>query len=258
LSRLFTASVAENRRLIKDHYLLTLNPSEKIKTPKPGTFFMLSTDEGRDPLLKRPISIHRFKDGHLQFLFRVAGKGTTILSRKKPGNRIELLGPLGNGFSVRKSKAQIILLAGGLGIAPIFRLAESVAKRSPLLILGARTKSEVLCLDKLESLGIIPVIATDDGSLGRKGNVLNALKGHLSHQANKNTDYEIYACGPGPMLKALAGFTLKKDIPGQAAFEKNMACGVGTCLGCVINTIKGYKRVCKEGPVFPINEIIWE
>jgi dihydroorotate dehydrogenase electron transfer subunit len=258
LSRLFTASVAENRKLIKDHYLLTLSPSEKIKKPKPGTFFMLSTDEGRDPLLKRPISIHRFKDGHLQFLFRVVGKGTEILCRKKPGDSIELLGPLGNGFSVRKSKAQTILVAGGLGIAPIFGLAESVAKRSPLLFLGARTKSEVLCLDKLESLGITPVVATDDGSLGREGNVVDELKRYLSRQANKDKDYEVYACGPEPMLKALADFTLKKNIPGQAAFEKNMACGVGTCLGCVINTVKGYKRVCKEGPVFPLEDILWE
>jgi dihydroorotate dehydrogenase electron transfer subunit len=257
LNRLFQASVIENKDLIKNHYLLTLHPLGKIKKPKPGSFFMIAVDNGLDPLLKRPISIHRWLDGDIQFLYRVVGKGTDILSRKKPGDFLELLGPLGNGFPVNNKYQDIILVAGGLGIAPIFALAESLKERNPVLFYGARTKEELLCIDELNAIGIDPVISTDDGSSGKKDNIVNILKKHVTRRLSHLTDQILFACGPGPMLKALSSVAKECKMKGYAALEQNMACGLGTCLGCVIKTTKGYKRVCREGPVFPIEEIVW-
>ncbi len=269
MNRLFKASVIDNKQLIKNHYLLTLHPLEKIKKPKPGNFFMLGVDNGLDPLLKRPISVHRLLNGDFQLLYRVAGKGTAILSRKRPGDILEILGPLGNGFPVKKKSENIILVAGGLGIAPIFALAEAlipphpplqkggIQKGNPILFYGARTKEELLCTDKLKSIGIDPVISTDDGTLGKKGNIVSVLKEYLSRHPSLVTDHVLYACGPEPMLKALSELAMKKNMQGYIALEQHMACGLGTCLGCVVKTTKGYKRVCKEGPVFPIEEIIW-
>jgi len=257
LNRLFQASVIENKNLIKNHYLLTLRPLEKIKKPKPGSFFMVAVANGLDPLLKRPISIHRWMDGNIQLLYRVAGRGTDILSRKKPGDSMELLGPLGNGFPAGNKLKNIILVAGGLGIAPIFALAESLIKRNPVLFYGARTKKEVLCTDELNAIGIAPVISTDDGSSGEKGNIVNILRKHVARHPSHAADQILFACGPEPMLKALSSMAKEFKMKGYAALEQNMACGIGTCLGCVVKTAKGYKRVCKEGPVFPFEELIW-
>ncbi len=256
MNRLFHASVAENKQLIKNHYLLTLRPLENIKKPKPGNFFMVAVDNGLDPLLKRPISIHRWLDGDFQLLYRVAGKGTSILGGKKPGDILEILGPLGNGFPLNIKSENIILVAGGLGIAPIFALAELLRKRNPSLFCGARTKNEVLCTDELKDIGIDPVVATDDGSSGKKGNIVNVLKEHI--KTSHVTDNILFACGPEPMLKALSTLAEKLNLQGYIALEQHMACGLGTCLGCVVKTTKGYKRVCKEGPVFPIEDILWE
>jgi dihydroorotate dehydrogenase electron transfer subunit len=266
LNRLFKASVIENREIKKDHYLLTLHPSEKIRQPEPGNFFMLSVDSGLDPLLKRPFSIHRRIGSDFQVLYRVVGRGTGLLSRRKPGDLLDVTGPLGNKFPVTKTQDKIFLIAGGVGIAPIFSLAEKLKKNKPLLFYGAMTKEELLCIDELKSLGIEPVISTDDGSSGKKGNIVNVLRNFLAsdsvgaiHESPLHlTRYSLYACGPKPMLIALSQLAVKYDFKGYMALEQNMACGLGTCLGCVVNTKKGYKRVCKEGPVFKIEEIVWE
>lgn len=260
MNRLFKASIVDNKELTQNHFLLTLHPLEKIIKPKPGTFFMLSVDKGSDPLLKRPISIHRWLSGDFQLLYRVVGKGTDILSERRPGDILEVLGPLGNGFPSINKRSKTILVAGGLGIAPIFGLAEKIiapGKPDTLLFYGARTKSEVLCLDKLKSIGIEPIVSTDDGTYGKKGNIVNVLKKFISHNSSLITHYSIYACGPEQMLKSLAALVNKNNLNGFVALEQNMACGLGTCLGCVVNTKKGFKRVCKEGPVFPIEEIVW-
>jgi len=224
---------------------------------------MVEVAEGPDPLLKRPLSLHRWLGGDFQLLYRVAGKGTDILSRKKPGDVLEILGPLGNGFPLKQKTAPVILVAGGIGIAPIFGLAETLTKGknregSPLLFYGARTKEELLCLDELKSLGIDPVISTDDGTLGKKGNIVNALTKYTARHGKSIADHTLFACGPEPMLKSLSLAAVKLGIKGYIAMEQHMACGIGTCLGCVVRTVGGYKRVCKEGPVFPIGDIVWE
>ncbi len=256
MSRLFKAAVTDNRQLIKNHYLLILQPLEKIKKPRPGNFFMLSVNNGLDPLLKRPFSIYRSAAGKLQIIYRVVGKGTDILSKRKTGDKLEVIGPLGNNFPIKKTEQNVILIAGGLGIAPIFSLAETVTP-PPLLFYGARTKKEVLCTDELKKIGIDPIISTNDGTLGKKGNIVNVLKKFITNNSSQITRYSFYACGPEPMLKALSPLSEKYKLNMHVALEQNMACGLGTCLGCVVKTKTGYKRVCKEGPVFPIGEILW-
>lgn len=239
---------------------------------------MLSVDNSLDPLLKRPFSIHRRVNGDLQFLYRVVGRGTAILSRKKNGDILEVFGPLGNKFPVRKSQKNIILVAGGLGIAPIFGLAESLTPPAPSLLkwgesrssgkrksnqpklwffYGLKTGAEALCTDELKSIEIDPVISTDDGTMGKKGNIVNVLKHFIARNPSVITGCDVYACGPGPMLKSLSSLAAKYKLQMHVALEQNMACGLGTCLGCVVETKSGYKRVCKEGPVFPVEEIIW-
>lgn len=219
---------------------------------------MVSIDNDHDPLLKRPFSIHRWSEGNIKILYRIAGRGTAILAGKIPGETVEVLGPLGNGFPVKKSRNKIMLVAGGLGIAPIYALAESVADKEPLMFYGGRTKKELFGLNELNAIGIDPFISTDDGTMGKKGNIVNVLKSFFKYNSSLITQCSIYACGPGTMLKSLSSFAVRNNIKGYVALEENMACGLGACLGCTVNTTKGYKRVCKEGPVFPMEEIIWQ
>ncbi len=241
--------------MAKDHFLLTARPLDAIQAPNPGQFFMLSVDSRLDPLLKRPFSLHRFISGDLQFLYRVVGKATTILKAKKIGDTMEFIGPLGNGFPLdEREGVKPILVAGGMGIAPLVALVEKFAKRQPVFFYGARRAEEVLCLDELNSIGIAPVISTDDGTSGQRGVVTDLVEEFLSHQSSSAA---IYSCGPKPMLMALSGIAKKYKIRAYMALEESMACGVGACLGCVIKTVDGYKRVCKEGPVFSSDDIMW-
>lgn len=258
MSKLFQISVKDNRQVAKDHFLLTARPLDTIHAPNPGQFFMLSVDSRLDPLLKRPFSLHRFISGDLQFLYRVVGKATAILKAKKTGDTMELIGPLGNGFPVdEREGAKPVLVAGGMGIAPLFALAERLAKRQPVFLYGARRAEEVFCKDELNSIGIAPIISTDDGTSGRKGIVTELVDEFLSKHQSSSSDYSIYACGPKPMLASLSGITKKHKVKAYMALEESMACGVGACLGCVIKTVDGYKRVCKEGPVFSSDDIMW-
>ena len=258
MSRLFKATVIENRLLTENHYLLTLQPSQKIQKPEPGNFFMLSVNNGHDPLLKRPFSIHRYINGDIQILYRVVGKGTRILSNCRTGSTLETLGPLGNKFPAPSKKSSIILVAGGLGIAPLFYLAEKLKKREPSFFYGARTADEILLNAELKSLGVTLNIATDDGSLGKKGNIITLLNKFLLHKKESCENPILYACGPEPMLRALSHLSHKLDLKGYVSVEQHMACGIGTCLGCIVKTHNGHKRVCKEGPVFKINDIVWD
>jgi dihydroorotate dehydrogenase electron transfer subunit len=258
LSRVFKASVKENRRLTTTHYLITLKPLQRIKKARPGQFFMLSVNRNFDPFLRRPLSFYRQQGQDIQFIYKVVGKGTNILSQKKTGDILEVLGPLGNGFPIiKKTRNKIILVAGGLGIASVFALAETIARKNPLLFYGARTKKEALCINELKSLGINPIISTDDGSLGQKGMIIDILDDFLTSHFSPLTLHLLYACGPKPMLQELSRLAEKYKLKGYIALEENMACGFGVCLGCAVKTKYGFKLVCKEGPIFPIEEIVW-
>ncbi len=218
---------------------------------------MLSAGNSLDPLLKRPFSLHRWLGPDFQILYRIVGKATEILKEKKKGDVLEIMGPLGNGFPLIKRHDKPILIGGGLGIAPIFAFAETIADKKPLFFIGAKTKKELLCVDELKSIGINPIISTDNGTLGRKGLITDILEKFLARHSSLAARYSLYACGPKPMLRELSHITKKYGLRAYVALEENMACGIGACLSCVVNTKEGLKRVCKEGPVFTIEEIIW-
>lgn len=169
---------------------------------------------------------------------------------------INVLGPFGNKYPEPESDKIPLLIAGGIGMASLFSLAEALSKKAYILY-GARNKDELLMLDELKGLTDELIISTDDGSIGKKGMISDVLNEFLIHHSSLITHYLLYACGPKPMLEAVSRIAREKGLKGYMSVEENMACGVGACLGCTVKTIDGYKRVCKEGPVFPIEEIVW-
>jgi len=219
------------------------------KKPMPGQFYMISCGDTLEPLLRRPFSFFSEKEGIIKILYKVIGRGTSILSRKKSGDPINILGPLGNGYPIEPSTPSVVV-AGGVGIASLYPLIESLGRDSKV-IYGARTSKELLFIDELRGLAGQLILCTDDGSYGHRGSVLSIVEG-LSE------DRIIYACGPTAMLRGLSDIAKRKSLRAYISLEENMACGIGACLGCVVKTIRGYERVCKEGPVFFAGDIVFE
>ncbi len=201
--------------------------------------------------LRRPISICDWDESHMLLIFREAGHGTEELAKRVPGDVLDVLMPLGNGFSIPEDGAGVcekpVLVGGGIGVPPLYGLAKKLAEAGmmPEVVLGFNTKDEIILTENFESMGLATSVTTMDGSHGTKGLVTDALR-------SMEYDY-IYACGPEPMIKVL--WELPAD--GQYSFEARMACGFGACMGCSCRTISGYKRICKDGPVLRKEEILW-
>ena len=231
----------------------------------PGQFLNVKIEGNSELLLRRPFSIHRVSGQKVEILYEVLGKGTQELSGKKAGEYLDIIGPLGNGFDCCQLSAvscQPILVAGGMGVAPLIFLAEKLAQckakgAQPKIsvLIGARGKGDILCEKEFKKLGCQVEIATDDGSRGFKGKVTGLLSDMLSTVDCGLS--AIYACGPRPMLQEVSRISARRGIPAQVSLEEHMACGIGACLGCAVNTSEGFKRVCKEGPVFKAEDIIW-
>jgi dihydroorotate dehydrogenase electron transfer subunit len=200
------------------------------------------------PILRRPFSIHRLRDNGIEILYKVKGIGTRILSSLKKGDKLNLLGPCGQGFRIKDT--QSILIGGGMGVAPIFALAESLKSSTTTCLIGAKTKKELLLINEFQGLGLTLEVATDDGSYGRKGTVLDLL---LSQNTASAT---IYACGPLPMLSSIIKFAKENKVSCQVLMEERMGCGMGGCLCCALPTKEGVKMVCKDGPVFDVEELL--
>jgi dihydroorotate dehydrogenase electron transfer subunit len=246
------------------YFLMEVTCPEVTGDCRPGQFFMLQC--GRDSLLRRPVSIHSIaRSGRLQFLYAVPDidqalqgpgiKGTQWLSHLKKGDELGLIGPLGNGFSVETASNSILIVAGGIGIAPLKYLAEDAlaAGKHVTLLAGARTASG-LFPRKMLPAGVETVIATDDGSEGIKSSVVDLVQQHIGRADM------VFACGPLAMYQAMTARmpAWGADKPVQVSLEVRMGCGFGVCYGCSIKTKQGMQRVCKEGPVFNIKDIIWQ
>ena len=261
MSRVFMGDckVLENRALASGTNLLRLEAPEIAATGKPGMFVMVKTgpfpEKGGGPLLKRPFSIHRLGPGpEISILFRIVGVGTSLLAQARPGEKLELLGPLGRGFDLAMVTDRVYLAAGGLGVAPMPALVEALGKETRAsLFYGVRSGDEILAEDYLSLFSVHTVITTEDGSKGAAGLCTEPLARALNeHPA------PIMACGPYPMLRAVAELAANAGVPTQVSLEAHMACGMGACLGCVTpKSSGGYSRVCMEGPVFKAEEVQW-
>lgn len=258
MSRYFRAEIADNRKLNSDYSLLTFVPFRKSAEPKPGQFFMIGMEGDYDPLLKRPFSLFRRTPKGFQILYRIRGRGTSLMRNLGRGSVIHVLGPLGNSYPAPPKDRTPVIVAGGIGIASVFSLAErlAAAKNKAHIYYGARGASDLLMVSALKKVAKRLSLTTDDGSCGDRGCITDIFS-VFSSGVSMERNAVIYACGPRKMLETVAGIAEDKGIEAYVSIEENMACGIGACLGCVVKTVKGHKRVCKEGPVFNAKEIVW-
>jgi len=224
--------------------------------PLPGQFYMIEVNRGNDPLLKRAFSLFRRTSEGFQLLYRIKGRGTSLLREMKKESTLEVLGPLGCHYPVPSKEQVPFVIAGGIGIASVFPFLHAQKGRA-LVFYGARSGDEIFMLDEIKKMCREVFISTDDGSMGTKGTIVDVLDNYLDSSRADSNRYVVYACGPHPMLKAVAAAAASKGITAYISMEEHMACGLGACLGCVVKTTDGYKRVCKEGPVFRSEEIAW-
>ena len=211
---------------------------------KPGQFFMVRGWERNDPFLPRPISVAGYEDKNLTFLYEVRGKGTHIISKLSKGDSLDVLGPLGNGFDLDKPGKKAII-SGGIGIAPLVYLLKNLKGKVDFY---AGFRSEVYWREEIEEFSDYVYISTEDGSVCHKGFCVDDF--------DPSKYDEVLTCGPMPMMKRVLELCQGK-VPVQVSMESRMACGIGACLGCTIETHDGMKRVCKDGPIFSSEEVIF-
>ncbi len=228
--------IIENKQICENIFEMVVSTDIK---PLPGQFYMIKGLNG-DYLLPRPISVHEYQDGKIRLLYRVSGHGTDQISKLKANDDIQVLGPLGNGFNIELLNGRIAIVGGGIGIAPLLYLAKNIASQKPDIFLGY--KDHTFCVDSFRPYCNELTVVTEDGNTGQQGYVTDFVN---------ISDYDIViTCGPDVMMEKIIRAGQEKNVVVYASLEKRMACGVGACLGCVVNTIDGNKRVCKEGPVF--------
>ncbi len=265
---------------LKDrYYLLEAAAAPVFKSAAPGQFLHIRIENSSDPLLRRPLSIHdvalnqKGEIESIRIIYEVVGKGTELLATKRRHDEVDALGPLGNGFDIERIQGarKLYLVAGGMGVAPLYFLAKRLSEsRLPgdgqgrgmnghrhklIALIGARTKEKILCAQEFAKLGCEVIVATEDSSEGKEGLATDVLDDMLRESGPK--DSLVCACGPKAMLDVVSQIANNHNIPAYISLEEFMGCGLGACLGCVIKTTTGYKRICHDGPVFDSREIVW-
>ncbi|HDK7176991.1 dihydroorotate dehydrogenase electron transfer subunit [Clostridium sporogenes] len=241
-SKTFKVKVIENKNISTGIFKMTLEGNFK---GKPGQFYMIRAWQD-EPILWRPISIHDINDNSIEFLYKLEGKGTKILSKIKSEEEVEIMGPLGNGFDLENIKGKIAIVTGGIGIAPMNYLIKSMKNINIDIYAGFR--DEVYCIENFNNLVDKVVIVTEDGSSGEKGYVTDYFHPE---------DYDlVLCCGPEIMMDKVILMCREKKMPLYVSMEKRMACGIGACLVCTCKTRFGNKRTCKDGPVFKGEDIL--
>jgi len=285
------AKILANEQIGPERYKMALSAPQIARQAQPGQFIHTRVSKSFLPLLRRPFSVHRVQGQKIEILYKVVGKGTEILSRKKRGEYLDILGPLGTGYRLpqqekgQQEKGQqergqvqylkesptaaskisdIILVAGGTGVASLLFLAESISVANPelsiLVLIGAKNREELLCETDFRRMGCRVEVATENGKRGYKGLASDLLQKFLPLPGETRKPL-VFACGPSEMLKKIGKISRKRRFPCQVSLEECLACGVGACLGCVVKARGStyiYKRVCKDGPVFDAGELIWE
>ncbi len=230
---------------------ITIKNSEIANLSQAGQFLHIKCSD--NVLLRRPISICDVNNDEIRFVFEVRGEGTKELSKIKAGNILDVLGPIGNGFTIKDISKKAVLIGGGIGIFPLLMVAKQF-KGNATILLGFRDKENIVLVNDFIKYGCKVIIATDDGSYGYKGFITDLLK-------ENKADF-IYACGPKQMLMKTANFAKENNVFCEMSMEERMGCGVGACLVCACKTVKEnnftYKKVCIDGPVFNANEVIFD
>ena len=243
-----------NKRLNKDFFILELKGDNKIPEFKPGQFAQVRVDGSTDTFLRRPISIHDvdYEKNTFKLLIQIAGKGTQTLSELKCGDILNLIYPLGNSFSLPSDNEKVLLVGGGCGIAPLLFLARYLNTNGskPDILLGVRNRERIIEYEEYEKSGNV-FVTTEDGSMGEKGYV-------TSHSIFTANEYNrIYCCGPDSMMKAIAAYCRDRNIICEVSLENLMACGIGACLCCIVDTVKGNLCTCIDGPIFNVKDLKW-
>ncbi|MGV8082527.1 MAG: dihydroorotate dehydrogenase electron transfer subunit [Coriobacteriia bacterium] len=248
--------VLANERVTEGVGLIVLHAPHCAEHVQPGQFVHLRVSTARDTILRRPFSVYRAIDERIELLYQVLGVGTLSMTEKTPGDVMDLVGPLGHGWEVPDDCRHALLVAGGLGVAPLVMLAETMAQRgiAVTVALGAPNKGRLFGCDVFGEVARKVVCATDDGSFGTHGFVTAIAEEALAAQ-----EFDLVCtCGPEIMERAIVRLAERYGVPCQVSLERLMACGIGACLSCVVTTRDGLKRACVDGPVFSAEEVIWD
>ena len=253
-------TVTDHENFQGDYRILRLSAPQTGPLVRPGQFLELAVPRLGDRILRRPFSIYQADAQGVAILYKTVGRGTEAMRSIAVGETIDIIGPLGNGFPTPGKGKVPVLVAGGYGNAALYLQAKNLPVKG-IAFFGGRTAQDILCVDQFEALGWEVRVATDDGSLGTKGLVTAAFDPWMERQ-EKIQALELFACGPNPMLRAMGERAIANNFTAWLSMDRNMACGVGACLTCVIKrkTASGWEwaRCCKDGPVFEAREIVWE
>lgn len=263
-------TILENKKINEEYYKLIFSSPRLSKKVLPGQFVNVQIEGHENLLLRRPFSYYRISGNRIEVLYEILGRGTGLLAQKRKGHELKVLGPLGRPFSQNINGKKRILVAGGVGVPPLVYLAEMMSTpllSSPrhsggrnkvggdfILLIGCKSKKEVLPKKELAKVKGQVLYATDDGSYGKKGYVTVLLHDLLKCEDPKSLF--IQTCGPTAMMSAVMKIAREFGAEGEASVEERMACGVGACLGCVVETHDGFKTSCVEGPVFSFSELM--
>jgi dihydroorotate dehydrogenase electron transfer subunit len=253
--------VVFNRRVSRETFFMGLRSEQVVGEARPGQFVMIRVTHEADPLLRRPFSISGTRGHDLFFiLYRVVGRGTSIMSGTREGERLGVLGPLGKGFDLPKGRGQSLLVAGGIGVAPLIFLAQSIKTGDVVFMTGYGSADEIVPIKELGLTDKETLISTEDGEAGHQGVVTDLLERRLSKIGSVRQT--VYSCGPVAMLKRVASLTFDLRIPCQVSLETSMACGLGACQGCAVRASSKenstYYHVCHDGPVFGAESVDWD
>ena len=248
--RRLTAQIVDQREVGPDRFWLTLESEDWPEGCRAGQFVHVALGDGVHPVLRRPFSVAGLPGaGRFQLLYKRVGEGTAMLAQKKRGDELDVLGPLGRAFEIANGQ-RAVLLAGGLGLAPLLLLARELATANVEtdMIYGVREKKELVLLNEISMSGASLTLVTEDGSVGEKGYVTEVWRKSLDRGAAH------YACGPDAFLRAVVAFAHREKLSAQISLEQKMGCGVGVCMACSVDLGGRYARACTEGPVFRVEE----